>query len=150
MDNHALSRRDAGGDVRRYGGISGASEPLPATDGSAWRFCPCTLRVCWELMSGTDGTPVRVGRDDTPFLLTLSEHTRNRPRSYGAIPERACGMTVSLANGGTVTVLESGTVEFRQGERVFRTDGKGFFPATVAWVESLAYGDDVRYITHKG
>lgn len=59
-------------------------------------------------------------------------------------------MTVSLANGGTVTVLESGTVEFRQGKRVFRTDGKGSFPATVAWVESLAYGDDVRYITHKG
>lgn len=55
-------------------------------------------------------------------------------------------MTVSLANGGTVTVLESGTVEFRDGKRVFRTEGRGSYAETVRWVESLAYGRDVRYV----
>lgn len=55
-------------------------------------------------------------------------------------------MTVSLANGGTVTVLANGSVEFRDGGRVFRTGGKGSYPETVAWVESLAYGRDVRYV----
>lgn len=55
-------------------------------------------------------------------------------------------MVVSLANGGTVTVLASGSVEFRNGRRVFRTDGKGSHAQTVAWVESLAYGRDVRYV----
>lgn len=56
-------------------------------------------------------------------------------------------MTVNLANGGTITVLNDGTVEFRNGKRVFRTDGKGSKAQTVAWVESLAYGRDVLYVT---
>jgi hypothetical protein len=55
-------------------------------------------------------------------------------------------MVVSLANGGTVTVRENGTVEFRNGRRVFRTDGKGSYAQTVAWVEALAFGRDVRYV----
>jgi hypothetical protein len=37
-------------------------------------------------------------------------------------------------------------VEFRNGKRVFRTDGRGDYAETVRWVESLAYGDDVRYV----
>lgn len=56
-------------------------------------------------------------------------------------------MTVYLANGGRVTVLANGTVEFREKGRTFRTDGKGDYAETVRWVESLAYGTDVRYVT---
>ncbi|AXH66486.1 hypothetical protein SEA_SATIS_337 [Streptomyces phage Satis] len=56
-------------------------------------------------------------------------------------------MTVYLANGGRITVLSNGTVEFREKGRTFRTDGKGDYAETVRWVESLAYGTDVRYVT---
>lgn len=56
-------------------------------------------------------------------------------------------MTVSLANGGTLTVLDSGTVEYRMGKRVMRMAGRGGYSATCRWVASLAYGRDVRYVT---
>lgn len=57
-------------------------------------------------------------------------------------------MTIRLADGGTVKVLRSGTVEFRREGRTYRAGGKGDYASSVRWVESLAYGRDVRYITH--
>lgn len=57
-------------------------------------------------------------------------------------------MTVRLADGGTLTVLPSGQVEFRKNGQTFRTDGRGTYALSAAWVGSLAYGPDVRYVTH--
>lgn len=55
-------------------------------------------------------------------------------------------MTVYLANGGTITVRESGAVEFRQGDRVIRDRGRGSRKASERWIRSLAFGSDVRYV----
>jgi hypothetical protein len=55
-------------------------------------------------------------------------------------------VTVYLANGGTITVRESGAVEFRDGDRVMRDPGRGDFDASVSWIRSLAFGRDVRYV----
>jgi hypothetical protein len=55
-------------------------------------------------------------------------------------------MTVSLASGGTITVLENGMVEFRDKGRTFRTEGKGSQELTAEWIQGIAYGTDVRYV----
>lgn len=55
-------------------------------------------------------------------------------------------MTVYLANGGKITVRKSGVVEFTGNGRVMRDKGRGSFAASLAWVRSIAYGDDVRYV----
>lgn len=57
-------------------------------------------------------------------------------------------MTIQLADGGTVNVLPSGTVEFRREGRTFRTEGRGSYDASARWVESMAYGREVQYVTH--
>lgn len=57
-------------------------------------------------------------------------------------------MTVQLADGGTVRVLRSGTVEFRKDGRTYRADGRGDYDSSARWVESLAFGREVRYVMH--
>lgn len=71
------------------------------------------------------------------------------PNTREGDSERKSGMTVTLANGGKVTVLENGTVEFREKGRVFRTDGRGDYAENVRWIQGLAYGTEVRYVTSR-
>lgn len=61
-------------------------------------------------------------------------------------------MTVHLANGGTVTVTESGTVEYRRGRDTQWIPGRGSRADSIAWVEkhSRTFGSAVLYITRNG
>lgn len=49
-------------------------------------------------------------------------------------------MVVRLENGGTVTVSDNGTVEYRRGREWNWIPGRGSYAETVEWLESLTDG----------
>lgn len=49
-------------------------------------------------------------------------------------------MVIRLDNGGTVTVSDSGTVEYRRGRERNWIPGAGSYAETVEWLESLTAG----------
>lgn len=96
----------------------------------------------------------RSARDDTPFTVVTLGTQRGtslplRTNGHGGKGE---AMTIRLANGGTLTVLESGTVEFRKGREYNVTPGRGSYAANVEWLESLATrnGSAVLFTTRQG
>lgn len=56
-------------------------------------------------------------------------------------------MTVHLENGGRITVLRNGTVEYRRGREKNVSPGQGSYAESVEWVRTMAHGPAVRYIT---
>lgn len=54
-------------------------------------------------------------------------------------------MTLQLANGGTLTVKKSGSIEVRRNGSVMRDAGKGSYADSLAFVQRSAWGRDVRY-----
>lgn len=50
-------------------------------------------------------------------------------------------MVIKLDNGGTVTVTDSGTVEYRRGRERNWIPGRGSYAETVEWVERLSAGN---------
>src|SRR5690606_7610393 len=62
-----------------------------------------------------------------------------RPPHGGS--ERVPAMVIRLDNGGTVTVTESGSVEYRRDRETAWTPGRGSYAETVEWVESVTSGD---------
>jgi hypothetical protein len=49
-------------------------------------------------------------------------------------------MVVKLDNGGTVTVLENGSVEYRRGRERNWIPGRGSYAETAEWLESVTGG----------
>lgn len=135
-------------------------------------LCPAgrTLLAAYGLTSRATGTRDIAARFAPPMLYRSrvvstdgqrefgEQRSRERPTSFnrgvsvlpitcGNLRKGNAGMTVRLANGGTVTVRENGTVEYRENGRVMRMRGRGDYASTARWVESLAFGRDVRYVT---
>lgn len=50
-------------------------------------------------------------------------------------------MTVRLANGGTVTVTDNGTVEYRRGRERNWIPGRGSYAETAEWLQGLVNGN---------
>jgi hypothetical protein len=50
-------------------------------------------------------------------------------------------MVIRLENGGTVTVTDNGTVEYRRGRERQWMRAPGSYEETAAWVASLANGN---------
>lgn len=49
-------------------------------------------------------------------------------------------MVIRLENGGTVTVTESGSVEYRRGRDRNWIPGRGSYAETVEWLETVTAG----------
>jgi hypothetical protein len=50
-------------------------------------------------------------------------------------------MVIRLDNGGTVTVTESGSVEYRRDREKAWMPGRGSYAETVEWLESVTSGN---------
>lgn len=124
-------RTDAACTTRRFRyGIRDAYNAAPFAPGM--HHSPCgehgqTMRF----RSGGQG--VKRSRD-----TTTGEPCLSFPPHGGT--GRDSGMVVKLENGGTVTVTDSGTVEYRRGRERNWIPGRGSYAETVEWLSSLTNG----------